>query len=274
MPNQRFQTLFDATAELRWERTDAVQERARRRRQRRRAMAVVAAVVTLGLATGGLAAVRLDRAIEPPQRRTSGSVADPSPYGPSSSTPASTQPPKESMSPAPEGMAIGDPLFLQPEDVGRGYRTVEYTENPGDWTFESSSAALGCPPSQPHLPPLTRLDRLMIEGASDAGDGVRQYIAVYRPGDAAHYLDQIRSRVRACRPGAGRSIRIGAQRFAGADALLIEVNGGGGNIARHVLVRRGDVAAEFLITPTRSRAATLELGRTAARRLCAGAPVC
>jgi hypothetical protein len=99
-------------------------------------------------------------------------------------------------------------------------------------------------------------------------------VARYRPGDAARYLDQVRTRVNACKPGSGQSISIGAQRFAGQDALLIEVNYGEGFTTKHILVRQGDLLTEFFTKPELSRAAAQELGRKAAHRLCGGTPVC
>jgi hypothetical protein len=91
---------------------------------------------------------------------------------------------------------------------------------------------------------------MLRRGAPESEDFVSQYVARYRPGDAARYLDQVRARVSACEPGDGMSLRIGAKGFAGQDALLIEVNYG-----------EGYTTAQ-------------ELGRRAALRLCAGTPVC
>jgi hypothetical protein len=61
----------------------------------------------------------------------------------------------------------------------------------------------------------------------------------YRSGDAARYLDQVRGRVTTRSPDGGKGIKVASQRFAGQDALLIEVNYGNGFTARHVLVRQG-----------------------------------
>jgi len=108
-----------------------------------------------------------------------------------------------------------------------------------------------------------RRDRTLSRGTPEAEDLLAQYVARYRPGDAARYLDQVRARVSSCRPGGGRSVRIVAQRFAGQDALLVQADYGDGFTAKHVLVRQGDLLTEFFTKPERSSAAAQELGRRA-----------
>jgi len=165
-------------------------------------------------------------------------------------------------------------MFLQPDDVGSGYRLVSDGQGSGDWTFEFTASVLGC--QQSEVPPsdITRRDRTLSRGTPEAEDALTQYVARYRPGDAARYLDQVRARVNACKPENGKSIKVGAQRFAGQDALLIEVNYGDGSTTKHVLIRQGDLLSEFFTKPERSSAAAEELGRKAALRLCQGSPVC
>lgn len=277
MPDPLFRTLFDDTDTMTWASTDEVRERARWRARRIRVTAVAAAVVaTLAISGGAVAVAKLGRAVGP-QPGASPSVAGPAPSGPSPSS-ASGQASPGSTAPTPpssaEPTAIVDALFLQPGDVGTGYRVVTGGLGSGDWTFEFSTSALGCPQPASIPPPIVRRDRSLNRGTPQAEDTLAQYVARYRPGDAARYLDQVRARVSACQPGSGQSIKIGAQRFAGQDSLLIQVDFGGGSTATLVLVRQGDLLTEFFAKPERSSAASQDLGRKAARRLCSGTPAC
>jgi hypothetical protein len=164
---------------------------------------------------------------------------------------------------------------MQPGDAGSGYRVVSGEEGSDDWTFEFTASLLGCqPPDSTRPRGLTRRDRRLSRGTPQAEDAVTPYVARYRPGDAGRYLDQVRARVNACAPGTGKSIKVGARRFAGQDALLIEVNYGDGFTTRHVLVRQGDLLTEFFTKPERSSWAVQDLGRKAALRLCGGTPAC
>lgn len=84
----------------------------------------------------------------------------------------------------------------------------------------------------------------------------------------------MRARVEGCAPGGGREISIAARDFAGQEALLVAVDYSGGFRTYHVLVRQGDLLAEFFVKPNLGRAALQGLGRTAAARLCPGTDVC
>jgi hypothetical protein len=179
-----------------------------------------------------------------------------------------------SPSPAADATTIGNALFLQPSDVGPGYRVDSGQEASDDWTFEFSASALGCQASGVAQSPNTRRVRTLSRGTPQAEDALTQSVARYRSGDAARYLDRVRARVDACTPATGQSMKIGAQHFAGQDALLIEVNYGGGVTTKHVLVRQGDLLTEFFTKPERSSAAAQELGRKAAHRLCGATPAC
>lgn len=265
MPDPLFQNLFDVTDTMTWAPTDVVRDRARRRVRRTRVAAVAAAVVTVGLVSGGVAVAQREPAVD---RRPGTGTSWPAVESP----PWSSRPPVPSTPGAPEGTA----LFLRPGDVGPGYReVVDSGEGSGDWTFEFSAQMLGCPVLESTRPrSIARQDRMLSRGTPQAEDLMSQYVARYRPGDTARYLDHVRARVGACEPGSGKSITIGAQGFAGQGALLIEVNYGEGFTTKHVLVRQGDLLTEFFTKPERTSAAAQELGRTAAQRLCGGTPVC
>jgi hypothetical protein len=248
------------------------------RRQTRRRTGIVAVVLTALAGLGGGALAVADRGPDNTPRPAPTAIAS-SPSAPSPSvetTPSATAPASTATtSTTREGTAIIDALFLQPGDVGSGYRVVSGGQGSGDWTFEFTSSVLGCQPPGPNSPDsIARRDRTLSRGTPPPEDILTQYVANYRPGDAGRYLDEIRARVNACRPGNGRSITLGAQHFAGQDALLIEVNYGDGFTTKHVLVRQGDLLTEFFTKPERSTAAAQDLARTAALRLCRSTPVC
>jgi hypothetical protein len=254
---------------------------AARRRTRRRAGVFAAALTALAGIGGGTLAVA-DRGPD--------SMPRPSPTGITSSSPAPSTSPSAEASPSSasptgprspaastaEETAIVDALFLQPGDVGSGYRVVSGGEvASNDWTFEFTSSALACQPPGPNSPgSIATRHRTLSRGTPPPEDILAQYVARYRPGDAGRYLDQVRARVNACSPGNGKSIKIAAERFAGEDALLIQVNYGDGFTTKHVLVRQGDLLTEFFTKPERSTAAAQDLATTAALRLCQGTPVC
>jgi hypothetical protein len=158
-------------------------------------------------------------------------------------------------------------MFLQPEDLGPGYAAVGNYHGSGDWTFEFDSSVLGCPPSQDFPTPIAIRERALSRGPMEADDFITQYVASHRPGEATRYLDEIRARTAACRPRNAGSIAVAAQRFAGEDSLLIEIDFGGGVTTKLVLVRQGDLLTEFFGRPERGRAESEALGRTAAARL-------
>lgn len=276
MPDPLFQTLFEETEAVTWAPIAEVRDRARRRVLRTRMTAVTAAVVAVGVVFGGVAAARLYQ--NDPQPGISPPVAwpTPTPVPPPTALPSSA--PSASPVPTPpptsDGTAIVDALFLRPGDVGPGYRLVVDTDGSGDWVFGFTAAVLGCPQPDPALQPIARRERTLSRGTPEAEDRLAQSVARYRPGDAARYLDQVRARVAACRPGSGRSIEVVAQRFAGQDALLVQVDYGDGFTTKHVLVRQGDLLTEFWTKPERRGAAAQELGRKAALRLCAGTSAC
>lgn len=277
MPDPLFQNLFNVADTMTWAPTDVVRDRARRRTRRTRVTAVAAAVVAVGVISGGVAMAQLDHAVAP-EPGTSRPAAQSTPSSPPPPSPSNPVPPPSAAPTSPtgsEGTAITDVLFLQPDDVGPGYRQVFDGQGSGDWTFEFTASVLRCqPPDSTGPHPITRRDQTLSRGTPQAEDSLAQSVARYRPGDAARYLDQVRSRVSACQPGIGKSIKVGAQRFAGQDALLIEVDYGDGFTTKHVLVRQGDLLTEFFTKPERSSAAAQELGRKAALRLCGVTPVC
>ena len=275
MPDPLFQKLIDDTSSTRWAPTEVVHDRARQRVRRQRFATVAAAVVAAGVIGGSAFAVTRPEAAGPQPGSSTSATSSPTPdAGLGTSTPSASAPTgSATSSPPTEPTAIVNALFLQPSDVGSGYRVVTGEGGSGDWTFEFSAAALSCPRSSAYPTALARVERTLAAGAPGSDIGVTQYVGRYRPGAADRYLDDIRARVAACKPGAGRSIKIGAQRFAGQDSLMIEVNFDGVTY-KNVLVRQGDLLTEFFTKPERSRADTVELAKKAAARVCGGTPVC
>jgi hypothetical protein len=288
MPDPLFASLLKETTEMTWASIDSVRSRARRRVRARVATVSVAAAVAVGLTSGGVVAARFGDTANPPPGATGpiGGAAPRDSTPPGSTPPGSTPPGSTPAGRTPPGSASTSPssaepteivaaLFLRPGDAGPGYRVAVGggEGGSGDWTFEFTASMLDCRGSSAARE-VAREERGLRRGAPQDDDGLVQYVARYRPGGAARYLDDVRDRVGDCRPGAGRSVRVVAQRFAGQDALLIQVDYGDGFTTKHVLVRQGDLLTEFFTKPERRSAAAQELGRKAALRLCAGTPVC
>jgi len=268
MPDPLFQTLFDETDRCSWAPVDVVGDRARRQARRTRAAALAAAILVVGVVWAGVGWARDDLS------------GRPKPGVPPGSLPPSTASPTPSPSmelttppPSTDDASIVDAMFVQPSDLGPGSRVDAGSEVSGDWTFEFSASVLGCLPTPATPWPIVRRDRTLTGGTQDV-DGLAQYVARYRPWDAARYLDDVRARVSACNPDSGMSIKVGAERFAGEDALLIEVNYGGGSTATHVLIRQNDLLTELFSHSVSSNAEAVALGRTAAFRLCKGSSTC
>lgn len=157
----------------------------------------------------------------------------------------------------PTGVTAG--MMLRPQDVGSGY-TAE-TASGGDWTFEFNAAVLGCRRgARPDA--VAERNRTLRKGRPQAETFVNQETSRYADDEAAQYLNEIRSRAQSCAP-----VTVAAQGFAGDESLLVVFDHGGGNLAKIVLVRVGDVLTEIYSKPGRSDAASRELGRKAAARL-------
>jgi hypothetical protein len=192
---------------------------------------------------------------------------------PAAVPPSASAPPSPTSSPPPATGPITDQQFLQPEDLGAGYR-VAPGGGSGDWTAEFSASLLECPPGGATPSPVDKHQRGLVRGSPEAGDTVIQYVARYRSGDAARYLDELATRVGSCRPAPGRSISVARHGFAGDQALLVAAYFGGGSAVTHVLVRQGDLLTEFVVKVGRARPILQRLGRTAAERLCDGGRAC
>jgi hypothetical protein len=275
MPDPLFQTLFDETASTTWAPTGEVREQARRRVRRRQFATVAAAVVVAAVIGASAYAVTRPSGTDPQPGTSTSATPSPTPAtGLGTSTPSASAPSSPATSTPADPIALVNELFLQPSDVGSGYRVVSSEGGSGDWTFEFSAAAIRCQKSVSYPNQQARRDWLLIRGAPTDDDGVTQYVARYRPGDAARYFNLVRSVVAGCSPAAGMSMTIVAQRFAGQDALLVEVNYGAGNTARHILVRQGDLVTQIYAKKDRSQAESQNLGKKAATRLCGGTPVC
>jgi hypothetical protein len=266
MPDQAFRNLFAETENVRWETVSQVQKRARRRATAR--AATVAGIVAVGLVGGGVAVAggnRGDHPVTPPPSSPAPSSPRPSaapPSAPPSSPPAS--PPRSTGTSAPSITGITPAMMLRPQDAGSGYVVASGTD--GDWSFEFNASVFGCPRGSKPSPESDR-SRALRKGQPQDETYVLQHTGRYSPGEAAGYLDQIRSRVSSCDAGAGRSVRIAAQGFAGDQSLLVVFDHGGGFLTRTILVREGDVLTEIFTKPTRGDQASRELGRKAAARL-------
>jgi hypothetical protein len=276
MPDPLFQTLLDDTASTSWAPSGAVRDRARQRARRQRFATVAAAIViAAGIGVTAVVVTRTDAVGPQPAESTSATPSPTPATGLGTQTPSTSAPSGSNTSAGPpEPTALVNELFLQPSDVGSGYQVVSPDGGSGDWTFEFSAAAIRCQKSASYPNQLVRRDWLLTRGAPTDDDGVSQYVTRYRSGDAARYFTLVRSVVAGCNPGAGKSMTIVAQRFAGQDALLVEVNYGEGNTAKHILVRQGDLVTQIYAKQDRSRAASQDLGKKAAARLCGGTPVC
>jgi hypothetical protein len=284
MPDPTFQRLFDDTELLPWAPVQDVRERARRRTVRTRVASTAAVVTAFALLASGIALAG-DRGPDrpPPVGREPSASASASAPAPSTSPPASSPPSGASPADGPGSGSKGDDpglttitdaTFLQPSDVGSGYSVGDSSDGSGDWTVEFSLSVLRCGGGQAALGPSdARRDRLLVRGNPGEEVGVSQYVDRLGNGDAARYVNQIRTMVNTCEAPDGQSIRVVADDVAGQDSLVIAVDYGGGSTATHVLVRQGDLVTQ-LAMQERTQAQVVELARKAAQRLCAGTPVC
>ncbi|MEV4510642.1 hypothetical protein AB0K00_16940 [Dactylosporangium sp. NPDC049525] len=270
MPDPLFQTLFDDTETAPWAPAGVVRDLARRRTRRARAGAVVGAALAVALVAGGVAFAGRSPApsVEPGKSRAAST--EPGKSSTASKSPMVSTEPGRSLTP-PTG-TLGDALFLTPADVDPDYRIAPAGEQ-DDWTYEFSMSQLRCETGG-QIGQLARRDRSLVRGTPQDGNVMSQYVARYQPGDAARYLQQVRDRVAACRPGGGRSITVGAQRFTGEDALLLEVSLGDGVARALVLIRQGDLVTQYEVVFDRDAQATMVTAGRAAERLCTDTPAC
>jgi hypothetical protein len=262
MPDQAFRNLFAETENIGWETVSQVQKRARRRATAR--AAALAGIVAVGLVGGGVAVAggnRGDQSVTPPPSSPAPSSKPPS--SKPSSKPPSSPPPRSTGTPPPSITGITPAMMLRPQDAGSGYAVASGTD--GDWSFEFNASVFGCPRGAKPSPESER-SRALRKGKPQDETYVLQHTGRYQPGDAAGYLDEIRSRVSSCDAGAGRSVRIAAQGFAGDESLLVVFDHGGGFRTRTILVREGDILTEIFTKPTRGDQASRDLGRKAAAR--------
>jgi len=268
MPDQAFRSLFTETERIRWDSMNQVRTRARRRTIGR--TAAVAGLVAVALVSGGVAVAQIRQgpatppvATQSPSPSPSVSSAPAPPPSTPSSPPPSASPGTSTETSSPPVTAITPAMMLRPQDVGSGYRVVANTD--GDWTFEFSAAALGCPRGVTPEPVAER-ERTLRKGQPQDDTFVIQHTGRYAAGAAARYLDEIRERVSSCSPAGERSVRVAAEGFAGDEAVLVVFDLEGGYVSKTLLVREGDVLTEIFTKPTRSDSATRELGRRAADR--------
>ncbi|GAA1509468.1 hypothetical protein GCM10009827_024540 [Dactylosporangium maewongense] len=278
MPDPLFQTLFDDTEAVPWAPSGVVRDRARARTRRTRAAALAAATVAVVMVVGGVALAGRgpEKHVQPgisPTAAPSATPSQPAPTTPAapstgaSSTSASSQP-------AVEPTALIDSLFLQPSDLGTGFKVAPETDlGSGDWTTEFVFSAIGCSGSR--VPgQIERRDRSVHKGTGQSAESVGQYVARHKPGTAAQYFDDLRAKIAACQPGNGKGIRIKAQRFAGQDSLRIEYNFGDGWVGDLIVVRQGDLVTQFTFGGPSLADQGTALARKAASRMCNGTPVC
>jgi hypothetical protein len=270
MPDPLFQTLFADTDTASWPPAGVVRDLARRRTRRARTGAVVAAALAVAVVAGGVAFAGLG----PAPGAAPGGPPPPVPAAPSGARPSGAEPSGAEPSDA-ASEALADALFLAPADVDPAYRVAAEGEAlTGSWTYESRMGMLGCQAGA-QFDEIARRDRSLVRGTRQDGAVMSQRIVRHRPGDAARYLQQVRDRVAACSAGGnGGTITIGAQRFAGQDALLIEDDFGAGGTSALVMIRQGDLVTQYEVVFDRDAQATLVTAARAAERLCGGTPAC
>lgn len=264
MPEQIFRSLFTETENVRWEPMNQVRLRARRRTIGQ--AAAVAGFVAVALVSGGVAVAQSRQSPVTPLAATSEPSSKPSVSSPSTgadtpTSPATSKPSSSQSSPA----GVSSAMMLRPQDVGSGY--VVKPGAGGDWTFESSVPALGCG-GFGTAGPAAELGRTLRKGKPQDENFVLQRTRRYDvPLGADKYMAMVRKQVVSCSPDGGRSVRIAASGFAGDFSVLVVVDHGGGQLAKHVIVRKGGVVTEIFSKPGRSDSASIELGRKAAARI-------
>ena len=267
MPDELFQPLLREAEKMTWEPETEVRVRANRRTQRARLMVVAGATVAVMAAGVAVAFAQRQPDAEPdPAESSPVATAPATPSAEPSAEPSAGG--SSSASPQPSTAApaqITDDWFLRPGDIGPDYRSVRSRESSGDWTFEFVAGMFNCPAGATGWRAQASEYRSFTP---DPGQdvGLAQYVARFAPGTAARYLTEVRSRVAGCRPQAGRSIRILAERFAGQDSVIVESRSGG-SPSLLVIVRQGDRLTEFWAKPSLAAARAQELGRVAAARL-------
>ncbi|RSM63970.1 hypothetical protein DMB66_21815 [Actinoplanes sp. ATCC 53533] len=259
MPEQAFHSLFAETENIRWDSMNQVRARARRRTIGQ--AAVVAGVVAVALVSGGVAVAQHRQPPVTPPAATASPTPPPS-------TPSSPASPSSPSSPSTSTVTdLTSAMMLQPRDVGSGYTVSggDFTFD-FDWTFEFGLSALGCSRSARPARVAER-ERELRKGQPQDETFVLQHTLLSTEAKVTKYLADVRTRVSACEPASGQSVRIAAQGFAGDDSVLVVFDHGAGNIAKTVLVRKGGVLTEIFSKPGRSDSASRELGRKAVARL-------
>ncbi|MFC8618217.1 hypothetical protein ACFT9M_17635 [Micromonospora purpureochromogenes] len=285
MPDPLFADLYRDTEHLSWAPTDQVRRRGRQRIRRTRIAAGLASVVAVAVVAGGVAALAGGRDAAPlpvtpgtgSPTPTSTPSTDPgptrSPSAPSRPDDASpSRPPQTSSRPTTSAAdpAIPTAAMLQNGDGPSGYR-VAGGDIDGDWNLAFSAA--GCARAD-H--PLFRLDARAERGRRLSGGPDRmvlQRVERLSPRDADRYLGLVRDRVDSC-GGESVTLTVVASGFAGEESVLVRARYTSGGEALHLFVRQGDLVSELWQKGLTDPAASRELGRDAARRLCAGIDSC
>lgn len=287
MPDPLFADLYRDTEHLTWDPTEQVRRRGRQRTRRTRIAASLAGVVAVAVVAGGAAALAggPDAAPlpvtpgtgspTPTSTPTPSTTPEPtrSPSAPSRPDDASSsRPPQTSSRPttASADPAIPAAAMLQNGDGPAGYR-VAGGDIDGNWNLAFSAA--GCTPAD-H--PLFQLDARAERGRRLSGGPDRmvlQRVERLSPRDADRYIGLVRDRVESC-GGKNVTLSVLAGGFAGEESVLVRARYAGGGEALHLFVRQGDLVSELWQKGLTDPAASRELGRDAARRLCAGTESC
>ncbi|MGK5442581.1 hypothetical protein ACSNN7_12295 [Micromonospora sp. URMC 105] len=288
MPDPLFADLYRDTEHLSWSPTEQVRRRGRQRTRRTRIAACLASVVAVAVVAGGVAALAggPDAAPLPVTPGTGSPTPTSTPTPTPSITPgpnrspsaparpddASSRPPQTSSRPtiASADPAIPTAALLQNGDGPAGYR-VAGSDIDGDWNLAFSAA--GCARAD-H--PLFRLDARAERGRRLSGGPDRmvlQRVERLSPRDADRYIGLVRDRVASC-GGENVTLTVVAGGFAGEESVLVRARYAGGGEALHLFVRQGDLVSELWQKGLTGPAASRELGRDAARRLCAGTDGC
>ncbi|MEH0822001.1 MULTISPECIES: hypothetical protein [unclassified Micromonospora] len=289
MPDPLFADLYRDTEHLSWAPTEQVRRRGRQRTRRTRIAASLASVVAVAVVAGGVAALAggPDAAPLPVTPGTGSPTPTSTPTSTPSTTPgpnrspsapsrpdgaSSSRPPQTSSRPttAAADPAIPTAAMLQNGDGPAGYR-VSGGDIDGDWNLAFSAA--GCTRAD-H--PLFRLDARAERGRRLSGGPDRmvlQRVERLSSRDADRYLGLVRDRVDSC-GGGSVTLTVVASGFAGEESVLVRARYTSGGESLHLFVRQGDLVSELWQKGLTDLAASRELGRDAARRLCAGTDSC
>ncbi|WP_431728118.1 hypothetical protein [Verrucosispora sp. TAA-831] len=273
MPDPLFTDLLRDTERLTWASIDQVTHRGRQRARRTRMMSVLAAAVAVAVVATGAVVL-------------SGSPEATAPMGPAGPAPTeSTGPsagPLRTVPTSPTGnrrplVGAADPAvpaaaMLQEDDGPAGYQADD-SEGNDDWAF-TDSADRCVNPDHPLLRLVTRAERdRYLRDPEPRSNFVMQRVARLAVDDALRYQSLVLDRVESC-GDKYVSMWVVAAGFAGEESLVVRAQHNAGPALFYVFVRQGDLVTQVWHNEITDTAAAVELGRAAARRLCAGTDTC